>query len=52
METYQDIVKELTLSCYIVMVVMVNVFAVARDQRYCRTVWDLMNITKYTVGSI
>ena len=34
-------VKELTLSCYIVVVVMVNVLAVARDQRYCRTVWDL-----------
>ena len=47
------IVKELTLSCYIVVVVMVNVFAVTRHQCYCCTVWNLTNKKqKHTVSSV
>ena len=39
---------QLTLSWYIVMVIVVNVFVVARDQCYCCTIWDLMKNNKHT----
>lgn len=46
-----DLSCQLTLSCYVVVVVMVNVFGVARDQCYSRPVWDLRNNIKCTVGT-